>query len=770
MSHEFKNKSATLQYLQEILSKSIVLPQYHFTVGEYKQKDRDVLDNIRRFCNNKTCIVRSSSLTEDSDNTSKAGMFLSVPDVTADDVYDAIERVIESYGNPSLEDVVFIQPMLKDPQICGVAFTIDPNTLGNYYVLNYDESGSTNSVTSGENSSLKTYYLFKGEKCTNKMLSMVIDSIAEVESIYQDVPLDIEFAVKESIVYIFQVRPLVGKKYNTSYNNEHNLLKMCQKKLQSSLGTIPNLCGKSTIFSVMTDWNPAEMIGVRPRRLALSLYKRLITDREWAYQRHNYGYRDMRSHPLMIDFHGFPYIDTRISFNSFIPATLSESVASKLVDYYLNQLKKSPEKHDKVEFEIIFSCYTFNLPDKIKKLEKFGFSQSEIDEIKRSLLALTNNIIGITDGMWLQDLQKIKILEEKRQKIVDSNLDVVSKIYWLLEDCGRYGTLPFAGLARAGFVAVQLLQSLVEIGILSQEDYQRYMGNLNTVSSQMAQDRILYSDEVFISKYGHLRPGTYDITVERYDANPEKYFSKAQNTKGKQTENEPFSLTLKQYKDIDSQLKAHGFEVNVLQLFDFIKNGIEGREFSKFVFTKNVSEVLELLALLGSNYGYSRDDLSYLDISVINELYCSVLDVNETLFDSIEKGRKAYADTECLCLPPVIFDDNDVFEFFVPTTVPNYITLKSVTGELLSGQLSRDSISGKIILIEAADPGYDWIFSYPILGLMTKYGGANSHMAIRAGELGIPAVIGVGEKVFSDLLKARYVSIDCSNHRIEVIM
>lgn len=765
----FKNKSATLLYLQDKLKSSIVLPQCSFTVSQYLSKDNSVKQSIISFCKGKDCIVRSSSLTEDSSETSKAGMFLSVPNVTVNNVEEAIKRVIDSYGKASDDDVVFIQPMLKSPQICGVAFTIDPNTSGNYYVLNYDESGSTDSVTSGESNLLKTYYLFKDAQCSNPSLVNVITAISEIEEIYQNVPLDIEFAVKDDAVYIFQVRPLVGKKYIEDYSKESNLLKMCESKLDSMLGTIPNLCGKSTILSVMTDWNPAEMIGIRPRRLALSLYKRLITDREWAYQRHNYGYRDMRSHPLMIDFHGFPYIDTRISFNSFIPASLSESVASKLVDYYLDQLKKSPEKHDKVEFEIIYSCYTFNLPEKISGLNEHGFSNSEIDEIKKSLLSLTNNIIGITDGMWVQDLQKIKILEDRREKIMSSNLDTISKIYWLLEDCGRYGTLPFAGLARAGFVAVQLLKSLVEIGILSQNDYQRYMNNLDTVSSQMSRDRAFYSDEVFIRKYGHLRPGTYDITIDRYDSNPEKYFSKMQDNPIKNKEKELFSLTLDQFAAIENQLKTHGFEVDVLQLFEFIKNGIEGREFSKFVFTKNISDVLELLVSLGKENGFSRDDLSYLDISVINDLYCSVFDLKEVFSDSIKKGKKSHLDTEHLCLPPVIFDSKDVFEFFIPNSVPNYITLKTVTGELISEDLSRDNVSGKIILIEAADPGYDWIFSYPISGFITKYGGANSHMAIRAGELGIPAVIGVGEKAYAKLTNAHLVSIDCPNHKMEVI-
>ena len=80
----------------------------------------------------------------------------------------------------------------------------------------------------------------------------------------------------------------------------------------------PYLIGKRTVFGVMPDWNPAEIVGVRPQPLALSLYRELITDAIWAYQRNNYGYRNLRSFPLMPNFFGLPYIDVRLSFNSFI--------------------------------------------------------------------------------------------------------------------------------------------------------------------------------------------------------------------------------------------------------------------------------------------------------------------------------------------------------------------------------------------------------------------------------------------------------------------
>ena len=66
-------------------------------------------------------------------------------------------------------------------------------------------------------------------------------------------------------------------------------------------------------------------------------------------------------------------------------------------------------------------------------------------------------------------------------------------------------------------------------------------------------------------------------------------------------------------------------------------------------------------------------------------------------------------------------------------------------------------LQGKIVLIPSADPGYDWIFSHGIGGFVTMYGGANSHMAIRAGELGIPAAVGVGEKQFQQYKNALYL-------------
>ena len=81
----------------------------------------------------------------------------------------------------------------------------------------------------------------------------------------------------------------------------------------------------------------------------------------------------------------------------------------------------------------------------------------------------------------------------------------------------------------------------------------------------------------------------------------------------------------------------------------------------------------------------------------------------------------------------------------------------------------RDQLKGAIVCIKNADPGYDWLFSFGIAGLITAWGGANSHMAIRAAEQGLPAIIGAGEILYSRWSGASALKIDCASHRVEIL-
>ena len=216
-------------------------------------------------------------------------------------------------------------------------------------------------------------------------------------------------------------------------------------------------------------------------------------------------------------------------------------------------------------------------------------------------------------------------------------------------------------------------------------------------------------------------------------------------------------------------MKEHELDIDVLSLIEFIKAGIEGREYSKFVFTRSLSDALSLIKQLGAEHGLSPEDCAYLDYGAIRRLYSESGLVRDVLMESVASGKERHALTRNLVLPPVIVSPEEVFAFHLPPSQPNFITRKSVTAPVATINDPPESFAGRILFVPSADPGFDWIFSRDISGFVTQFGGANSHMAIRANELGIPAVIGAGESLFRRWQTARKLCLDCTNQRVSLI-
>lgn len=767
----FSTKARTLASLIGQVNNAKIQPLYYFTVAEW-QIDADLILRkiVELFGNKKSLVVRSSAINEDSISASMAGHYTTMLHVKGTKkIRSAIETVIVSYGiNASIENEVLIQSMLSDVHISGVAFSHDPSTGSSYRVVNYSLGDDTTAITSGA-SQAKTFVAAASAESVPLDMRKIMILIEELLGLFANIPLDIEFAVTSSSseLFLLQVRPLVMQLNNDESERHHSTLNRIANKVHCGQQPHPFLHGRTTIYGVMPDWNPAEMIGIRPRPLALSLYRELITDSIWAYQRNNYGYRNLRSFPLLVHFAGQPYIDVRLSFNSFIPKDIDNGLADRLVDYYIDRLMNAPVLHDKLEFEVVFSCYTLDLDERLKTLMSQGFSDNDCHQISKSLRNLTNRIIHCNKGLWREDEAKLTVLAQRREELMASNLDAVSRIYWLLEDCKRYGTLPFAGLARAGFIAVQMLRSLVSVGVLTEENYQCFMSSLNTVSSQLARDMACLDATSFLSCYGHLRPGTYDILSFRYDEAPNDYLA-VQNSKNWQKKNETFALSLAQMRKIAHLLKEHRLSSDVVGLFEFLQAGIELREYAKFVFTKNLSDAISLFRSWGAQFGYTSEELSYANINCIRELYASADDPVCVLNRSIAEGKLRYEESCRIWLPPLITKPEDVWAFHLPDCEPNFVTQGNAKGLVV--QLDdREKLAGGIVFIPSADPGFDWLFSYPIAGLVTAYGGVNSHMAIRAGEMGLPSVIGAGDKLFKKWSDAKSLHIDCAKRQVEII-
>ena len=302
--------------------------------------------------------------------------------------------------------------------------------------------------------------------------------------------------------------------------------------------------------------------------------------------------------------------------------------------------------------------------------------------------------------------------------------------------------MPFAGLARAGFIAVEILKSMVRVNIISESEYTKFFESLETISSKLVYDFNALTKSKFIKKYGHLRPGTYDILSPTYSSDKNKYFD--WSAKKNMKISKKFKFSKKTISKINFSLKNSGFSVDANNLLNFIKSAIEAREYSKFMFTKNISTVLDLYSSVCKNIGIDIEDAAYTHIGSVMSLNSTISDPVKVISESISRRKKRYELTQLINLPSLIFDANDIFKFYEDKSSPNYVTQNNVTADTCINLDNTVKIKNKIILIENADPGYDWIFSHNIAGLVTKFGGANSHMAIRCAELNIPAVIGSG--------------------------
>jgi hypothetical protein len=776
-------KAATLSALRGLLKHSTVCDCCIFTVAEWRQGQEGIVSRIRQQFGPGPIIVRSSALNEDGDSQSMAGAYHSVKDVDSgseEAVTSAVRAVIASYGahHPDGNEIL-VQPMIDDVSMSGVVFSHDLNTGAPYYVVNYDdETGLTDTVTSGATDTSRTLLIHRGhvDQLQSPRFRALLRTVQEIEALTRLPGVDLEFAVtRDERIYVFQVRRMaVSQNWNrdTARHIDESLAEI-QRFLEKRFRPIPGVLGSTSVFGEMPDWNPAEMIGTVPRPLAQSLYEDLITNSVWAQARAEMGYRDLSGRPLMVSLGGRVFIDVRESLNSFLPAELPDSIGEKLVSAWLARLKSRPELHDKIEFEVAVTAHALDFDERIAPV-KHLLTADELHRFRRAVCRLTDEIVCGRAGAGAVQQRRIAELDERRRRLLAQSTgpDRLLIVRELLRDCAQNGTLPFAIMARRGFIAEALLRSIETRGVLPSQAIAAFRTSVPTVLSEFLHSmhscqRGEASWDGFMQTYGHLRPGTYDILAARYDQHEELRDLRLPEAASAPQAPVPFALSAEQGRALDGALAEAGFGFDSRIMLAFMAEAIAGREYAKLVFTRNVSDALSLIAAWGVENGLSRDELSYLTISqVLESLTRSFHEPTEIHYREIARStRRAYELSRALRLPYLVSSVSDIFVVPLLKSRANFITGKRVQAPLyyLSDHAFHPTRSaGRVVLIERADPGYDWIFLSPIAGLVTKYGGSNSHMAIRCAELGIPAAIGCGEQTFEQLQKSGSVLLDCA--------
>lgn len=587
--------------------------------------------------------------------------------------------------------------------------------------------------------------------------------------------LDVEFALGDDFTpYLLQVRAITTQpNWNRAVAKRIDAtLQGIQSFVRARLQPMPGVYGNTTVLGQMPDWNPAEMIGRAPRALAFSLYRTLITDHAWRIARETMGYAVPSGQPLMVSLAGQPFIDTRLSFHSYLPGALSPVISAKLVDTWVKRLQAYPELHDKVEFEVAITTYSFDIDEKIETLIGAALGEVEKSEFKNALRRQTRALLADNgEGGISKALAKVEELARKQAfaRRLPMAQDVTA-LFEMIDDCIRLGTVPFSILARHGFIARTILLSLERRGILTTQDIHCIQSGVRTVASALVNDMRRFqlgylSRAEFMAEYGHLRPGTYDILSPCYARMPDLGMKDSQ-IRPEQEQN-AFELGEVAEREIDLLLQAEGFtEIDARKLLSYVEAATVGREYGKFVFTRSISAMLELIASFGEQNGLSRDEMSHVSIGNLLDVVTKSSEggIEQRLRQIAEDEAERHVLSAAIRLPQVLFDEAGVHVVPFQVSHPNFITLKKITAAcvcLLPGQ-AAPALGGKIVLIENADPGFDWIFAQQIGGLITKYGGANSHMAIRCAEFGIPAAIGCGEQRFEVFMSVNQILLDCA--------
>ena len=170
--------------------------------------------HIMEEANEKLYAVRSSATSEDGDDKSFAGMFLTKLNVEPQDVRDAILEVrasasnnrVQSYDNEDQKVDVIVMEMV-DARISGVLFSVNPVDGSNEMLVEYQD-GVGGVVDGTGESTMETWD--RGNTLTHLWQTELRKEAIALEGLFTK-PVDIEWAVdNEENLWILQVRPITA--------------------------------------------------------------------------------------------------------------------------------------------------------------------------------------------------------------------------------------------------------------------------------------------------------------------------------------------------------------------------------------------------------------------------------------------------------------------------------------------------------------------------------------------------------------------------------
>ncbi|CAL9539636.1 L-glutamine kinase [Actinosynnema sp. ALI-1.44] len=712
--------------------------------------------------------VRSSAVDEDTTDDSAAGKYTTVLDVPLEDddaVSSAVDRVVDDMFCKSPVrggHVVIVQEMVGEPRVAGVATTVDAATGAPYFIVSYEATEQTDSVTAGYTVPRFLAIPDWAWRCTAPDgLSPALAAVREVRDRVGHPAVEVEFAIdRGGRVHVLQVRPIVRNPVEP-----HGHGGIVRRKV-TALRRLRQHA--ALLLSDMADWNPAEMLGEAPRPLAYSLYREFITRETWRRARGALGYHEPLGRELMFRVGGRPYVDVRASLASLVPASVPASLREKLVDIGVERVRASPESHDSIEFDAAVSHAGLDTERSLHAVYGDSLSARERHQVRRHLVPLSNRLTGVAAIDELVGLEQWLSGVEVDATWAESRRDPAA---WFRSDAFRRlsAELPlrFAIAARHGFLAHSFLTEMQSLDILDGDRVAELRRTIRTVATDFLDAAAHAADgtldaESFRLKYGHLRPGTYDVRSAAYATHTRIPWSGSPRATAPE-----FRLTRGEAGALTQAIRRSELDIGADYLIEYVRCAVRLREYAKFVYSKLVSATLGAVAALGRPAGLTTDDLSFLTLP---DVLRAARGEGPAFLVRRAARRSEHHRRQCTVVTPSVIRDPDDLLLVIerdgrPTFVTDHVVRSRV--EILTDLdgPTRD-VAGAIVCVERADPGYDWLLAAGVAGLITRFGGPNSHLAVRCAELRVPAAIGCGQAVYRRVAGHHEVELDCSSRQI----
>lgn len=702
--------------------------------------------------------VRSDAHEEDGHHASRAGAYLSLLDVSPGALPDALDAVAARLpGHPG--DQIIVQMMVRGISYAGVASTHRVSDGAPWYCVDVAPLDSA-AVTSGRASGRQTAVARATVDDEEAVCGLgptqpawhALGLLRQVEALCGALPLEIEFALGVSEegdgacqAYLLQVRPLATSR---GWSRQHTQAARMVPPLDmlETPDVEPAVAGSRTLLSLMSDWNPAELLGAHPRPLALSLFETLIGRGAWWRARATLGYsRAPDPHvDLLRVVCGRPMVDVRRSANSFMPEGMDRRAAGRLVDAWTARLRAEPQLHDKVEFAVFRTVrdFTYDSPIEQEAHQVLGRDDWQLWEGALGQLTRRLTAVGAASPLGM----------------CAASVDAVSRMRsdgrpWTeLLETARQGSFAFAIAARLAFAGDAQLRSAMVRGALSAE---------RVAALKQAGRSMPTAWPLAGASHGHLRPGTFDVTQPTWADcayRPEGAASASSRV--------AFSPRAGESSALESLLREAGLDIEPDAWLAFVQESRALREWAKYVFSRHLSGAMDQIAAEAAACGVDRETLSWLTLE--QWAHGCALDAprrRNQLEAAAMLARQRHSEEGAVIVAPLLARPQDRWVADSLGVLPNFVGNHQVEGpvRLLGDNRPRGgdvSLRGTIVAVRQADPGFDWLFDCGISGLVTCWGGANSHMAIRCAELGVAAAIGCGEGLFAEAERAERARID----------